>query len=303
MLTSRNIHIFIQYTTMNNDLMLNEFVDFLNANNKTNSTIIAYKKDVEQLAETNAKKALIEYTELDIAHAIDYFINVKGLTRKTASRKLNSIRAFYKYLVDKRIIKVNPSLKVTHPKYRLNKPRVLRPTEYLALKEVSRDNKRLYAMIEILLQTGIRIGELSRLKVKNVNFSHNPCQLFIEKFDSTPERRINLSEKAEICLRRYMQDQDITDPERPLFTTKKGTAIQIRNVRNSIDIALNKAKIKNACVNDLRNTFILHQLSSGVSIKTIASYVGHKNEVTTLRYIKLLKKKYKPNGADRIREL
>ena len=105
-------------------------------------------------------------------------------------------------------------------------------------------------------------------------------------------------------MEKYIRENNFKKkPESPLFSTKTGKSIQIRNIRSSIDRALIKAKIRNACVNDLRNTFIVHQLNNGMSLSHVAGIVGHKNTITTSRYLELLPKKFKPNGTEQIVEL
>jgi site-specific recombinase XerD len=89
----------------------------------------------------------------------------------------------------------------------------------------------------------------------------------------------------------------------PLFATKNGKPIEIRNVRSYIDKAIVKAKLRDTCVNDLRNTFIVYQLLNGMSISKLAEIVGHKSTMTTIRYLELLSKKYKPSGMDEVAEL
>jgi site-specific recombinase XerD len=61
-----------------------------------------------------------------------------------------------------------------------------------------------------------------------------------------------------------------------------------------------KAGIENACVNDLRNTFIVHQLRSGVAIDVVASTVGHRSKTTTQKYLELLDEPYSPNGESKL---
>ncbi len=283
--------------------LIENFVQYLRRKNKSHSTIIAYKKDLEQLASLNVRKNLTEYTVDDIKNGLNYLRTDKGLTLKTVSRKLNSIRTFYKYLEAKNLIKDNPSKNVTHPKFPLKKQRVLSEMECLALKEVSRDNARLYAMIELLLQTGIRISELSNLNLKDVQNKIGEHYLHVEKYSNNPERRVPLNDKINKILASYIDSLPRKTQTSPLFPTRSGKNMEIRNIRSSIDRAIIKAKVKNACVNDIRNTFIVRQLENGMSISKLAEIVGHRNILTTQKYIRLLSKKYKPTGIDKVCEL
>lgn len=198
----------------------------------------------------------------------------------------------------------NPADQVEHPKFAAKVPRVLSPVEYLALREVTRDNKRLFAMIETMLQTGIRIGEISRVKIKDLKLDGAKPSLFIEEFSTNPAREVPLTPKLANILSEHAKSLPTRlTAESPLFPTREGRAIIVRNIRSSVDRAMLKAGITNACVNDLRNTFIVAQLQAGVPIDVVAEIVGHRSRVTTNKYLDLLDKPYQPKGDARIVEL
>lgn len=287
---------------MDSKKVINDFILYLKRKKKSKSTLIAYKKDLEQISESNVRKSLADFSEQDLKHALKYLSNTYAISPKTLSRKINSLRTFYRYLLEKKIIKSNPALNIQHPKYRIKKQRVLSKQEYLALRETSRDNSRLFLITELLLQTGIRIGELSRLKKSDVVIKGKKSYLNIDEFGSNPERKVPLNYKIRDYLEMYIAN-DKRKKDAPLFYTKTGKAIEVRNIRSSIDRAIIKARIKNACVNDLRNTFIVHQLNNGASIDFVAEIVGHKNIATTTRYLELLTKKYRPLGVSEVVEL
>lgn len=281
--------------------LIDKFINYLKENNKSLSTTIAYQNDLEQLASSNISKSLKDFSKEDIKHGLEYLKEIKGLSPKTVSRKINSIRTFYRYLEIVGIIKENPSALISHPKFKAKKPRILSRAEYLAIREVSRANERLHLMIETLLQTGIRISELSRLEKKDLFLEGKKPYILIKAFSSNIERQVPLNYRLANLIKLYL----LSNPNNHsnLFCTKSGKCIEIRNIRSSIDRAIMKAQIKNACVNDLRNTFIVHQLAQGISIARLAEIVGHKNSSTTIKYLALLEKKYKPSGTDSITEL
>jgi integrase/recombinase XerC len=274
---------------MSTSELINDFITHLNDTGKSLSTIVAYKKDITQLSEFNPSKPLEKFSNEDIRKWLEYSRTSDDLTPKTISRKLNSTRTFFKYLTRENLIDLNPALDIPHPKFKPEKPRILSRMEYLALKEVSRSNLRLYTMVELLLQTGLRISELSRLKTKDVNMRRDFSYLVVKRFSGTMERRIPLNSKATKALRDYLHNNR---KSLFLFATKTGKGIEVRNIRSSIDRAITKAQLKNVCVNDLRNTFIVHQLSNGFSVARLSQMVGHKNLITTQKYIELLDHEY-----------
>jgi len=293
--------------------VINEFTTYLKRKGKTKSTTIAYENDIKQLnwasTQSGTRKSIINLNEEEIKVCLKLLQNSKSLSTKTLSRKLNSIRTFFKFLQDKKIIKSNPAISIAHPKFRNKKPRILTRAEYLELKEISRDNIRLYTMVDVMLQTGLRIGELARLKIKDINLDKSKPFLMVQEFGSIQQREVPLNSKAVKSLKVYIEENtkkgknEKLKTESALFTTKTGKAIEIRNIRSSIDRVILKAKIKDASVNDLRNTFIVYQLSQGMPLNKIASIVGHKNIVTTMRYFELLQRKYKSTLDIEVKEL
>lgn len=283
--------------------LVQQFVKFLREAHRSESTIMAYSKDIEQLLEhLDVHPGEVESEEL--AGVIKAITEKYRFTPKTVSRKLNSYRIFYTFLQEKGLASKNPAQRVEHPKFTAKTPRVLSQMEYLALREVTRQNIRLFTMIELMLQTGIRIGELARAKISHLELSNPKGVLTITEYSTNPERRVPLHNKITIHMDSYLKTLPQTyTPEHPLFATREGRPIIIRNIRSSIDRAMAKADIKDACVNDLRNTFIVAQLQAGLPIDYVAEVVGHRSRVTTNKYLELLENPYKPSGESKLIEL
>lgn len=181
----------------------------------------------------------------------------------------------------------NPSQAVRHPKIPPKKIRVLTETEYMALRDACRSNQRLYTIVELLLQTGLKIGELCRLTLADIKRDPKtklPCELHIKRFQNNPERNIPLNKRASEALQAYLAIRPKAK-EPSIFITSKGKPLPIRNVRLVITKAFEKAGIKGAKVNDLRNTFIVHHLQKGTNLLVISQIVGHKRVSTTEKYL------------------
>ena len=268
------------------------FVDDLKAKGRAESTVIAYAKDIEQLLNFLSKEGLssLEDAQTEILEKYKQNLQDNNYTPKSVSRKINSTRTFFKYLLETGVIKDNPSEKLAHPKFKTKPPRVLTEMEYRALRDVSRVDVRLYSIVEILLQTGVRIGELAALTLDDVRKSKNGKIdfLYIKAAGSHPARKVPLNKSAKKALDEYLQVRPETEDD-TIFITKNGRPLLVRNIRTAIDKAFEKAGIKNAKVNDLRNTFIAHHLANGVSLVTVSKLVGHKRLSTTEKYLNLVK--------------
>jgi len=267
------------------------FIEELREKGRSEATVIAYAKDIEQLLNffsehgiSNLVKTTIEDLERYKKHLQD-----TNYTPKSISRKTNSTRTYYKYLLEQGIIPDNPSEKLSHPKFDIKPPRVLTAMEYRALRDVSRVDTRLYSIVELLLQTGIRIGELANLNLEDVRTSKDKKinYLYVKAAGSHEARKVPLNNSAFKAVQDYLAIRPEAEDE-TLFITKNGRPLLVRNIRTTIDKAFEKADIKNAKVNDLRNTFIAHHLANGVSLVTVSKLVGHKRLSTTEKYLNLI---------------
>ena len=259
-----------------------QFKNFLKEKGHSTSTIVAYSKDIEQLVDflTGINKTYVdEVTQTDIEGFLAK-MNDEGYTPKSVSRKINSTRTFYRFLKSEGLIKEDPSLLISHPKYQLAPPRILTPTEYRALRDAARNDPRMSAIIELLLQTGIRIGELTALRLSDIHKD----TLHIPAMEKHEERIVPLNKRAQESLNRYLEIRPKVNEDH-LFITKSGKPFLIRNIRTSIERYFRLAEIKNAKVNDLRHTYVAHHLKHGVSIVTLSKTLGHKRISTTERYL------------------
>jgi len=275
--------------------LIDRFVSGLKDQNKSGFTIVAYKKDLEQFIGYLSSKDLNDIRDVK-KEEISGFINklvTENYSKKSASRKLNSIRTFFRFLKNEKIIEQNPSLDVTHPKYIQAPPRIFSKLEYRAIRDVAKENPRTYAMVEILLQTGIRIGELTNIRVDDVKED----SLFIRSYGKTPSRQVPLNSAVKKSIDDYsktksgtnQEQEDVEESEKYLFTTRTNRPLLVRNIRQIITRCFREVGIDDATVNDFRNTFIAHQLINGYSIDYIAKLVGHKRLSSTERFLNLVK--------------
>lgn len=271
-----------------------QFKNFLSGNKRSNATIVAYGKDIEQLVsflEELEKHHVHEVTKDDIETFLAKLTD-KGYTPKSISRKINSTRTFYRFLKVNEYVTDDPSLLVEHPDYELAAPRILTPMEYRALRDAARNDARMFAIIELLLQTGIRIGELANLGISDILADG----LRIQPMEKHDERIVPMNKSAKEALDRYLKVRPQVTETR-IFVTKSGRPFLIRNIRTAVERYFRLAEIKGAKVNDLRHTFIAHHLKHGVSLVLLSKIVGHKRLSTTQRYLEYVKERAKENTA------
>jgi len=264
---------------------IKKFIDYLKNQNKSGFTQVAYKKDLEQFSGFLITKEIVDVREIK-KEDIDNFIKkllTENYTKKSASRKLNSIRTFFRFLKNEEVININPALEVSHPKYTQPQPRIFSQLEYRAIRDAAKKDARTYALVEILLQTGMKIGELANLKLSDINNQ----QIKVPQYGKTASREIPLTSSLKKAINEYLKIRPQSDSPY-LFITRNHKPLLIRNIRQIIDRCFQQVGIENATVNDFRNTFIAYQLQKGVSIEYVAKIVGHKRLSSTERFLQLV---------------
>ncbi len=266
-----------------------QFVEYLESRRRARATIVAYSKDIEQLVGflTSLGKKTIDEIQRDELEAFLNKLATDSYTPKSVSRKINSIKTFYRFLKSASIVNADPAAEIEHPKYETKPPRILSKVEYRALRDACRGDIRTYAIVELFLQTGIRIGELTNLSLTDIRDS----ELHIAAQEGHAERNVPLNKAAKEALSRYMEVRGKNTVSKALFVTKTGKPLLIRNIRTTIDRYFRIAGIEGAKVNDLRHTFIAHHLMAGTPITTLSKLVGHKRLSTTEKYLELVKDK------------
>src|SRR3972149_813043 len=265
-----------------------KFEQLLRESGKASATVIAYSKDIEQLIEFVGEKGKTLVAEVT-ADDIDEFKNIlkqRRYTSKSISRKINSIKAFFRYLIGEDVVESNPAESIAHPKIEQTPPRVLTRLEYRALRDACRGDERLFAIVELLLQTGMRISELASLQMDDVDLDRGI--MVIQAQNSRDERKVPLNKAAKKSLMDYLKIRPRAR-EKTVFLTKTSRPFLVRNIRTAIDRYFRLAGIKDAKVNDLRHTFIVEQLKAGTPLVYVSQLVGHKRITTTEKYLKYVK--------------
>lgn len=270
-----------------------QFIANLRDNRRSPSTVLAYGKDIEQLVEflEGLNKTEAESVTKEDLEAFMVKLNQNGYTAKSISRKTNSTKTFFRYLKSEGAITDDPATLLAHPKFETPPPRILSKTEYRALRDACRGDVRTSAIVELLLQTGIRIGELTNLTLDDVRIDDKKREGVLHVSTEGATRDIPLTKAAVDALKAYLAIRP-KSPNDTLFITKTGKPLLVRNIRTSIDRYLRIAGVKNARVNDLRHTWIAHHIKSGTSLIVISQLAGHKRLATTEKYLKYIEQSY-----------
>lgn len=265
-----------------------QFKKHLEQSGKSPHTIRSYERQLNDLINflLELKKEHVHLVEKQDLESFLEKILGKQSTKSVNSRAV-ALKSFFKFLEINEYITKNPAIALKYLKEEESKPRILSVVEYRALRDSAKGDKRYFAVIELMLQTGIKIGEVSRIKNEDINFESN--KISIRDDSGKISRTIPLNSPAKIATEEYLKIRPKAESD-ILFITKNGKAIDPRNIRMAISRYYKKAGIVNACVHDLRHTFCAHHIKKGTSLVAISYMAGHKNLNTTKKYLEYIEK-------------
>lgn len=265
--------------------------------NLSKHTIKAYKIDLKQFFD------FINDKEIDKNSIIDYMFYLnKQFKSKTAKRKLASLHAFFEYLEYDDLIDDNPMSKIRFKiKQEKRLPRVIDQNDLFSIYRVlyEKGNKKSKtfikdsAIIELLLSTGIRVSELCKLRIKDVNLDEKHILVYGK---GSKERLIYLGNRKVIsALNKYKKkfrskaiDYDY------FFVNKFNERISEQAIRNIIKNYTQKAGISdNITPHMFRHTFATMLLEEDVDIRYIQNILGHSSISTTQIYTHISTNKQK----------
>ncbi len=221
-----------------------------------------------------------------------------GICNNSMSRKLSTLRTFFKYLCREGYIQKNPARLVATPKVPKKIPSFLPIDEAFRLMDIP-DSKTLSglrdkAILETLYGAGIRISELVSLNVTNVDLERGYIRVFGK---GRKERIVPLGKKACDAIREYLnkrgqgyrgKEQDRTDIpvcQGALFLNLRGGRLTSRSGWNIVDKYARKGAIaRHISPHSLRHTFATHLLEGGADLRVIQELLGHSSLSTTQKY-------------------
>lgn len=270
---------------------LEEYLKYLRyQKNYSPKTLDSYEKDIveflDYLNKENLKVLNVEYNDI---RGFLVFLQEKKNKNVTVSRKISSLRSFYKYLFNHSYVKNNPFSLVVLPKKEARLPKFFYYNELEELLEVPDRNTPLgirnRLILELLYASGVRVSELVSLKVKDIDFAQ--CE-FVVLGKGSKERVCHFGECAKVTLEQYLQEAyPILNKKKLdfLFLNEHGGQLTDRGVRFILDNIITKTSIhKNISPHMLRHSFATHLLNEGCDILSVQELLGHESLSTTAIY-------------------
>jgi site-specific recombinase XerD len=222
----------------------------------------------------------------------------RGLQGSTRNRKVHTLKTFFKWLVGQELLLSNPALQLVAPRAIKKEPRYLSEDEYRRLLRACSHHARDAAIMELFLQTGMRLAELAHLLLTDVELPKRITR-DIESMGSVRVHRkggkiecIPLNYKACQALAAYLKVRPRVDHE-GLFVTKFKTRMTARAIEYMVAKYLAETGIRQASVHTLRHTMATHHVAKGTDLKTVQVTLGHASLATTTIYVSLAKQSQK----------
>ncbi|GAA0445252.1 tyrosine recombinase XerC [Lentibacillus halophilus] len=264
-------------------------------------TITYYTDDLETFYLFLHREGITNLQDVDYRVIRTFLTSLynQKLGRRSVSRKISSLKSFFRFLEREENIYGNPFLHINLPVAEKAIPGFLYMEELEKLFEVNDLSdpigQRNQALIETLYATGIRVSECQRMRLSDIDFTIGT--MFI-KGKGSKERYIPFGRFAEIALETYIDDgrkqllkkASASTPGDAVFLNNRGGALTARGIRVILDKMVEKAALTvHVHPHKLRHTFATHMLNEGADLRTVQELLGHENLASTQIYTHVTK--------------
>ncbi|MBU4444512.1 MAG: tyrosine recombinase XerC [Candidatus Marinimicrobia bacterium] len=281
---------------MNAVELIKQFVRYLKQERGySQHTIEAYQRDLQQFVNFYSEYANMvpleigKVNKLGIRHFLG-MLSESGLEMTSITRKLASLKAFFKYLARQGEVSSNPAAIVKSPKTKKRLPVILSEEQLAQVLDGSDDDDfvtfRNKAILELFYSTGIRLGELLTLNYGDINFNRLTLRVFGK---GAKERIVPFGQRAEKTIKTYLDKRRIEfgglTLESPLFISSRNRRISRPSVQKMVTRILQTvSEQEHLSPHVLRHSFASHLLDRGADLNAVKDLLGHNSLSTTQLY-------------------
>ncbi len=266
-------------TETSNDEFLKMFLDAKRIEGCSDRTIKYYRVTIEHLLKNVVSPIRKITTEMMRAYLVDYQ-KINNCGKTTVDNIRRNISSFFSWLEEEDYILKSPMRRIHKIKTQKTVKNIISDEEIEKLRDNCK-NIRDTAMIDLLYSTGIRVGELVKLNIEDIDFSERECVVF---GNGDKERRVYFDAKSKIHLKNYIESRKDNNPA--LFVTLNapydrlkisGVEIRIRELGRM----LNLEKVH---PHKFRRTMATRAIDKGMPIEQVQKILGHSQIDTTMQY-------------------
>lgn len=274
-------------------VLLDQFLDYIALEKGLSPhTRAAYGNDLKRLLLFLQRKGVSSINALTRRHLLDYLMWEKeqGLGPNSLSRRLVAIRVFLRYLQQEGLLTSNVTDTMDSPRLWKLLPATLSPKEVEELLDAPRLDRghglRDRALLETLYGTGLRVSELTSLRVGDLHFDSGYLRCLGK---GNKERVVPLGGAAAVYLKRYLEEQRpalLRGRDAPqVFLSNRGQALSRKTVWQLLRrYARARGMAKKVSPHTLRHSFATHMLANEAPLRVIQEMLGHADIATTQIY-------------------
>lgn len=144
--------------------------------------------------------------------------------------------------------------------------------------------RRDYAIIELMLQAGLRVNEVSALDAGDIASTHEGLRLIVRGAADDHYREVPLNEPLARALREYLEVRPALPDVKRLFVSQRGKPLSTRSIQRLVESYAEAAQLEDVCASSLRHTCAKKMLEETHAPHLVAKWLGHKHVEALRRY-------------------
>lgn len=277
--------------------LLADFSEYLISLDRSPATVRGYLTDLSVFSRWLAR----DLTTLGPADVREYRASLlkAGAAAQTVNRKLAAIAAFGNWAAQNKILPGNPALNIKSVETVSLAPKWLDKKQRNALVQAMKDDlqkariryPRLWLLrlrdavvVTLLLNTGLRVSEVSNLRVSDILMTERKAALTVRAGKGGKQRSVPINSEARRLLDEWISIRPDSGNE-ILFLGQRGEKMQVRSVQLAVSRLADLAGLKGVTPHICRHTFAKSLLDNGVTLEKVAALLGHESLDTTRLYV------------------
>jgi integrase/recombinase XerC len=279
--------------------VVEDFVGYLSVEkNRSLNTVRTYRTDLELFLQFATNQGIKKLSDIDLNIFRLWMADQKdkGSSNSTISRRSSAARVFSTWAFKKGLIKTDPAIRLISPKVNKTLPHVLGQKQATSLMQTSGNMEdeensvairmRDHAILEVLYSSGLRVGELTGLDIKDIDFSRLTMRVIGK---GNKERVVPFGQPAKQALKTYLSEarsEFVNEKSaNALFIGTRGKRLDTRQVRRIVTNAILRVEgAPDISPHDLRHSAATHMLEGGADLRIVQELLGHSSLATTQKY-------------------